>query len=83
MTGYFGMKKWSFAVEAEILNEMTGWLYNNGLIFEVSNEYWLPTARFRMITVRIVTAPELIIRDIDEALKVIRKNKEWEKSKKG
>lgn len=74
MSGFFGMTEYTFAVETEIYNEVLGWIAGYGIGYEVSLEYSLPGVRFRMITVKLKTAPQLIIRDIDNMLKTAREN---------
>ena len=81
MNGYFDMTKWTFAVETEIYGDVIAWLSKYGIPFEGSLEYSIPGATFRMVTVKMRTAPQLIMRDIDEVLGKIRANKRWEKSK--
>lgn len=76
------MTEYTFAVEANIYGDMIAWLANYNIPYEGSLEYSLPGAKFRMITVRMKTAPALIMKDIDIALKNIRSNKRWEESKR-
>ena len=77
----FNMTEYKFAVEDKIYGDMIAWLANYDIPYEGSIEYALPGVKFRMITVRMTTAPQLIMRDIDAALHEIRENKRKENSK--
>lgn len=77
------MTEYTFAVEENIYGDMIAWLASYNIPYEGSLEYSLPGVKFRMITVRMKTAPALIMRDIDTALENIRNNKRWEESKRG
>lgn len=80
MNGYFGMTEYTFAVETKIYGDMIAWLSSYSIPFEGSVEYSLPGTTFRMITVKITTAPQLIIKDINVEIKNLRSNKRWEES---
>lgn len=83
MGGYFGISEYTFAVETEIYEDMISWLSKYDIPFEGSVEYFLPGMKFRMVTVKLRTAPELIIKDIGYQMRRIRERKMWEKNHRG
>ncbi len=84
MNGYFGMTEYTFAVEKEIYPEVYQWLvkYELDSGLNASVEYSLPGVTFRMVTIKIKTAPQLIIKNVNDMLKIVRSNNEWRKSRR-
>lgn len=74
MFGYFGITEYVFPVELEIYDEVLGWIARYDIGYEAILEYSLLGVRFRMVTVKLQTAPELIIKDINYMLKTAREN---------
>lgn len=83
MNGYFGMTEYTFACENKIYGDMISWLSSYGIPYEGSIEYSMPGVKFRMITVKLKQAQNLIIRDINEEISILRSNKRWEDNHKG